>query len=191
MSISIITSLANLNSLKYNLDVIQVVEPTKDILNNLDKREDVEKLELQSLWVDGKVKECTKVTTSHPGNVPKIRDWLRNNGFKLLAADIPFHYRYLYDNNIGGCLTVKGKEISNDGWSCKVIDAQEMVPSDNFESDFKILSFDIENSIFERTIYCLSYCLKNSEGYLYEETLHGDEDASIRRTAVMVVLVAS
>ena len=90
----------------------QVVEPTKDILNNLDKREDVEKLELQSLWVDGKVKECTKVTTSHPGNVPKIRDWLRNNGFKLLAADIPFHYRYLYDNNIGGCLTVKGKEIS-------------------------------------------------------------------------------
>ena len=84
---------------------------------------------------------------------------MKNNGFKLLAADIPFHYRYLYNNNIGGCLTVKGEEIAKDGWSCKVIDAKEITESDNFESDFRIMSFDIENSIFERTIYCISYCV--------------------------------
>ena len=153
----------------------QVVEPTKDILDNLEKRDDIENLESQDLWVDGAVKECTKIITSHPGNVPKIRDWLKNNGFKPLAADIPFHYRYLYDNNIGGCITVKGEEIRSKGWSCKVIDAREMLPSDTFESDFKLLSFDIENSIFERTIYCLSYCIKTSKGYVHEETLHGDE----------------
>ena len=154
----------------------QIVEPTKDIIENLEKREDVEALEAEDLWVDGSIKNCTKVTTSHPGNVPKIRDWVKNNGFKLLAADIPFHYRYLYNNNIGGCLTVKGEEIAKDGWSCKVIDAKEITESDNFESDFRIMSFDIENSIFERTIYCLSYCVKTSEGYLHEETLHGDEE---------------
>ena len=85
----------------------QVVEPTKDILVNLEQKEDVEKLESQDLWIDGSVKNCTKITTSHPGKVPKIRDWLKNNGFKPLAADIPFHYRYLYDNDIGGCLTIK------------------------------------------------------------------------------------
>ena len=70
----------------------QVVEPTKDILANLDKREDVENLQSQDLWIYGLVKKCTKITTSHPGNVPKVRDWLKSNGFRALAADIPFHY---------------------------------------------------------------------------------------------------
>ena len=158
----------------------QVVEPTKDILANLEEKEEVENLESQDLWVDGSVKNCTKVTTSHPGKVPKIRDWLKNNGFKPLAADIPFHYRYLYDNDIGGCLTIKGDEIPKENYSCKVIDAKEITKSENFESDFRILSFDIENSIFERTIYCLSYCVKTSEGYVHEETLHGDEETLLK-----------
>ncbi len=158
----------------------QVVEPTKDILANLEEKEEVENLESQDLWVDGSVKNCTKVTTSHPGKVPKIRDWLKNNGFKPLAADIPFHYRYLYDNDIGGCLTIKGDVIPKENYSCKVIDAKEITKSENFESDFRILSFDIENSIFERTIYCLSYCVKTSEGYVHEETLHGDEETLLK-----------
>ncbi|SVC43126.1 uncharacterized protein METZ01_LOCUS295980, partial [marine metagenome] len=154
----------------------QVVEPPKDICESLEKKDGVEKLETLDLWVDGKVKKCTKVTVSHPGKVPKIREWLKNNDLKLLAADIPFHHRYLYDNDIGGCVRVRGKEIRKEGWSCKVIEVVEVLPSESFESDFKILSFDIENSIFERTIYCLSYCIKTSEGYTHEETLHGDEE---------------
>ena len=48
----------------------QIVEPTKDILLNLEQKEDVEKLESQDLWIDGSVKNCTKITTSHPGKVP-------------------------------------------------------------------------------------------------------------------------
>ncbi len=111
----------------------QVVEPTKDILANLEEKEEVEN-----------------------------------------------HYRYLYDNDIGGCLTIKGDEIPKENYSCKVIDAKEITKSENFESDFRILSFDIENSIFERTIYCLSYCVKTSEGYVHEETLHGDEETLLK-----------
>ena len=158
----------------------QVVNPTKDILASLKDRDDVEKLESQELWVDGSVRKCTKVTMSYPGNVPKIRDWLKNNDLKTLASDIPFHHRYLYDNDIGGCVTIEGDEIEKNGWSCKVIDAKKLTKSDNFESDFKLLSFDIENSIFERTIYCISYCVKNSEGYIHEETFDGDEKALLK-----------
>ena len=88
--------------------------------------------------------------------------------------------KYLFDNNIGGCVTVKGDEIVDDNYSCKVIEAREINESENFESDFRILSFDIENSIFERTIYCLSYCVKTSEGYVHEETLHGDEETLLK-----------
>ena len=159
----------------------QVVEPTKDVLATLEKRDDIERLESQELWVDGDIKNCTKVTTSHPGNVPRVRDWLRNNGFKPLAADIPFHYRYLYDNDIGGCITVSGEEVEVSGWTCRVVDASKIDSSETFEADFKLFSFDIENSIYERTIYCISYCLKNSEGYLFEETLHGEEEDILKR----------
>ena len=159
----------------------QVVEPTKDVLETLEKRDDIERLESQELWVDGDIKNCTKVTTSHPGNVPRVRDWLRNNGFKPLAADIPFHYRYLYDNDIGGCITVSGEEVEVSGWTCRVVDAFKIDSSETFEADFKLFSFDIENSIYERTIYCISYCLKNSEGYLFEETLHGEEEDILKR----------
>ena len=128
------------------------------------------------MWVDGSVKNCTKIIGSNKDSISKVRYWLKDKQFKLLAADIPFHYRYLFDNNIGGCVTVKGDEIVDDNYSCKVIEAREINESENFESDFRILSFDIENSIFERTIYCLSYCVKTSEGYVHEETLHGDEE---------------
>ena len=159
----------------------QVVEPTKDVLETLEKRDDIERLESQELWVDGDIKNCTKVTTSHPGNVPRVRDWLRNNGFKPLAADIPFHYRYLYDNDIGGCITVSGEEVEVSGWTCQVVAASKIDSSETFEADFKLFSFDIENSIYERTIYCISYCLKNSEGYLFEETLHGEEEDILKR----------
>ena len=159
----------------------QVVEPTKDVLETLEKRDDIERLESQELWVDGDIKNCTKVTTSHPGNVPRVRDWLRNNGFKPLAADIPFHYRYLYDNDIGGCITVSGEEVEVSGWTCRVVSASKIDSSETFEADFKLFSFDIENSIYERTIYCISYCLKNSEGYLFEETLHGEEEDILKR----------
>ena len=37
----------------------QIVEPTKDIIENLEKREDVEALEAEELWVDGSIKNCT------------------------------------------------------------------------------------------------------------------------------------
>ena len=158
------------------LPYFQVVEPPQDIVKSLKQRDDVEKVEAQELWVDGAVKNCMKVTVPHPGKVPKIREWLKSNDLKLLAADIPFHHRYLYDNNIGGCVRVRGKKIVKDKWSCKVIEVVEILPAENFESNFKILSFDIENSIFERTIYCLSYCIKTSEGYIHEETLYGDEE---------------
>ena len=39
----------------------QVIEPPKDICESLEKRDDVEKLETQDLWIDGTVKKCKKL----------------------------------------------------------------------------------------------------------------------------------
>ncbi|HJM17070.1 MAG TPA: hypothetical protein QGI59_01020, partial [Candidatus Poseidoniia archaeon] len=109
------------------LPYFQVVEPPQDIIDALQKRDGVEKVEPQELWVDGSVKKCMKVTVSHTGKVSKIKEWLKNNDLKLLAADILFHHRYLYDNNIGGCVRVRGKKIIKEEWSCDVIEVVEIL----------------------------------------------------------------
>ena len=134
----------------------QVVEPDDDIKTLLKKDDSVDSIEDEELWVDGDVKKCTRVYTKSPDKLYKLKEWLKNNDLKLLASDIPFHYRYLYDNNIGGCVSFEGEEVKNHKFTCKLIDATSIKECEDFESDFKILSFDIENSSFERTIYCLS-----------------------------------
>lgn len=153
----------------------QVVEATKGIKKQLEKDDNVESIQDEELWVDGEVRQCTRIFTKTPDKLYKLKEWLKNNDLKLLASDIPFHYRYLYDNNIGGCVTFEGEEVRNRNFTCKLVEATSIKKCDDFESDFRILSFDIENSIFERTIYCLSFCIKDSSGYVHEETLHGEE----------------
>ena len=84
----------------------QVVEATKDIKKRLQKDDNVESIEEEDLWVDGDVRKCTRVYTKSPDNLYKLKEWLKNSDLKLLASDIPFHYRYLYDNDIGGCVSL-------------------------------------------------------------------------------------
>ena len=154
----------------------QAVEAGNEIKKKLKKDDNVESIEDEELWVDGKIKSCTRIFTKTPDKLYKLKEWLKNNDLKLLASDIPFHYRYLYDKDLGGCVSFEGEEITDHNFTCKLVEATSIEKCEDFESDFKILSFDIENSIFERTIYCLSFCVKDSRGYIHEETLHGDEN---------------
>ena len=73
----------------------QVVGATKDIKKRLKRDDCVESIEDEELWVDGEVKKCTRVYTKTPNKLYKLKEWLQNNDLKLLASDIPFHYRYL------------------------------------------------------------------------------------------------
>ena len=88
-------------------------------------------------------------------------------------------------------MSFEGVEVKNHKFTCKLIEATSIKECDDFESDFKILSFDIENSIFERTIYCLSFCIKDSSGYIHEETLHGKEFDILNNFVSAVVTHAS
>ena len=126
----------------------QVVEATEGIKKRLEKDDNVESIETEELWVDGGFRNCTRVYTKTPDNLYKLKEWLKNNDLQLLAHDIPFHSRYLYDNDIGGCVSFEGSEVKNHNFTCKLIEATSIKECSDFESDFKILSFDIENSIF-------------------------------------------
>ena len=71
----------------------QVVEASKDIKKRLEKDDNVESIKEEELWIDGDVRKCTRVFTKSPDNLYKLKEWLKNNDLKLLASDIPFHYK--------------------------------------------------------------------------------------------------
>ncbi|MDP6534460.1 MAG: hypothetical protein QF822_04495, partial [Candidatus Poseidoniia archaeon] len=104
----------------------QVVEPPAEMVAQLEARDEVRATRSERLWVNGEERDCLRVEVWHPGKVVPLRDWLRACELTLLAADIPFHFRYIYDHDLGGCVTFEGEPLEKRGWSCPVIDATTM-----------------------------------------------------------------
>lgn len=110
--------------------------------------------EKRTLWYKGKDRTCTKVTIIYPFEVPKYRKRYQERGFDILAADIPFIFRFLYDNDLGVYLQVEGEQIEDNGYSSElVINARDVSETEPFRSRLKVLSFDIENSIRSGELY--------------------------------------
>ena len=89
----------------------QVVEPPDAMVAQLEAHAEVRATRPERLWVDGTERDCLRVEVWHPGKVPQLRDWLRASELVVLAADIPFHFRYIYDHDLGGCVAVEVEAI--------------------------------------------------------------------------------
>ncbi len=153
----------------------QVVEPPADIIAQLEDHVEVRSTLSERLWVDGEERDCLRVEVWHPGKVPQLRDWLRACEMTVLAADIPFHFRYLYDHDIGGCITVEGELLEKRGWSCPVIDATALEPAETFTAPLRVLSFDVENSLVDRRIFCTCLTVHDGGELVAEQLLDGSE----------------
>ena len=153
----------------------QVVEPPPDIITQLEDHVEVRSTLSERLWVDGEERDCLRVEVWHPGKVPQLRDWLRACEMTVLAADIPFHFRYLYDHDIGGCITVEGELLEKRGWSCPVIDATALEPAETFTAPLRVLSFDVENSLVDRRIFCTCLTVHDGGELVAEQLLDGSE----------------
>jgi DNA polymerase elongation subunit (family B) len=62
-------------------------------------------------------RKCFKVTLHHPWLTPEYRERCRNQGSEVLAADIPFPLRFMFDKDLQSCFTAHGEEIKNDIYS--------------------------------------------------------------------------
>ena len=132
-----------------------------------------------SLFHDGKDRKCAKVTIKYPWMVPDYRKTYGSQ-CQVLAADIPFGHRFMYDMDLGGCIRVKGEEIDNIKYTTDiVVEAQSLETIEPFKPDLKILSFDIENSIKTNEILTIC-CAISQDGEMTHESLVGDEPSMIR-----------
>ena len=144
----------------------ELVDPTPDERKKLTTEEDVLGTDELKLWVRGAVRPVLKVTVRFPWTVPDFRERYRRPGGEsnVIACDIPFVHRFLYDKGLGLTVEFEAEPEPEDicaGYTTnrvvRVVTAEgkDIRPTEPFRPPLVILSFDIENAIRERTMFTI------------------------------------
>ena len=143
------------------------------IVDMLSKDDRVKRLEETELLYKGEMRKCRKVVATYPWLVPDIRKTIMPRAV-VLAADIPFHFRFVYDMNIGSCVRVIGEELTDKSYRTDiVVRAERFEPIRAFRPKLTILSFDIETSLREKRIFCIC-CVLKKDGKTIGKSFPGD-----------------
>jgi DNA polymerase I len=138
-------------------------ETLQELVEMLNGDERVRRLEDAELLYKGELKRCKKVVATFPWLVPDIRKTIMPRT-TVLAADIPFHFRFVYDMNIGSCVRVIGEELDDKTYRTDlVLKAERFEPIKAFRPKLTILSFDVETSLKEPKIFCICTVLKKGD----------------------------
>ncbi len=155
-----------------------VVEPPEDLINNFKNDPEIISMEDKDLWIFGQTKKCKKIVLHCPWKVPNYRKIAQQKS-QVLAADIPFHHRFIYDLNLGSCISVQGKEIKNNRYTTDiVIEAETITNIEPFIPDLKILSLDIENSLKEKKILTIGIAIYQ-KGNITKKSITEKDNAKI------------
>ncbi len=144
----------------------QLTDPTPEDRDALSKDPEVVQTEPKRLWLHGAERTVLEVTLRSPWKVPEYRERFRRagEGPSVLACDIPFVHRFLYDKGLGLTIAFDGEDEPEEIRSLytvpKVVRVTEgpeggIRPTDPFRPPLRVLSFDIENAIRERTIFTI------------------------------------
>ena len=87
-----------------------VVDPKESLGPMMKRDKDVVSIADDELLFKGEMHKVLKVTIKYPWQLSEYRNKLKHD-YRLLAADIAFHYRFIYDMDMGSCIRVTGEEI--------------------------------------------------------------------------------
>lgn len=168
-----------------------LVEPTSDQLSQLRSDPDFKRLSDLTLWVGGRERPCVKVTITYPWLVPQFRDRYRkpegtpDSEFSVLSCDIPFTHRFLYDQETAVTLAFESEPETEAHKA--LYTTQEVVrvvgpvaPGRPFRPPLTYISFDIENSLIDRRIFCLCGVVETDGGTAEPFRLSGPEADILR-----------
>lgn len=140
-----------------------LIDPPEDVLQSFRRDPEYISEEERTLFINGTTKRTVKVTVRSPWKVPQLRDqYGRYCGY--LAADIPFHHRFIYDMDLGACFKVHGRVIENGRYTTNlVILAERFEDCTPFKPHLRVFSFDIENSIKDGTLFTICYVVHEGD----------------------------
>ena len=151
-----------------------LVEPPTTLLERFSKDPEIYSLENVKLWHKGKIRDCVKVTMHSPWKTPRYRREALEF-CDVLAADIPFHQRFIYDFDLSSCVRVFGERVEDRRYSVDiVVRAERFEKIEDFKSPLKILSFDIENSMKDGRIFTIGIAVWE-KGEIRKMSIEGEE----------------
>jgi DNA polymerase I len=142
-----------------------ITEPTAEDRERLSKDTEIVSVEDTETWVAGQTRAAIKVTLHHPWLVPDYRDKYRRSGDEasVLSSDIPFVHRFLYDKHLGLTVAFEAEDEPEEIRArytvpnvLRIVTTERDIrPAEPFRPSLRVLSFDIENAIRERTIFTI------------------------------------
>jgi DNA polymerase I len=172
----------------------QIVEPSAEALEALEKMPNYLHREPVKLWYEGKERDCVRVTVRFPFEVPKFRTRMQQFGMTVLAADIPFSMRFMYDMDIGGCTRILGRPaeeaVAKRYTTELVVWAEAFEGTEDFKPPLKIMSFDIENSLKDDAaskrqrlpggrVFTICLAVRGTDGEIVTEALVDEDEERI------------
>jgi len=141
----------------------KLVDPPEDCLKELEKDDEIKEITTEELWVDGEKRKCKKIVCTYPWKVPGYRKKLKKR-CKVLAADIPFVQRFIYDFDLSSTVKAKGELIDDDYTTEEILSVEEFENMEPIKPDLDILSFDIENSLEDDRLLTIGCVLESEDG---------------------------
>jgi DNA polymerase, archaea type len=143
-----------------------ITEPTSEIRARLASDKEIVSVEDVTTWVAGREQPALRVTLHRPWLVPQYRDQYRRKGDEtsVLACDIPFVHRFLYDKHLGLAVAFEAEDEPEEVRARYTIPNvvrvvtdhdHDIRPAEVFRPSLRVLSFDIENAIRQRTIFTI------------------------------------
>lgn len=143
-----------------------ITEPTAEVRARLSADKEILGVQDITTWVVGQEHPAVRVTLHRPWLVPQYRDQYRRHGDEnsVLACDIPFVHRFLYDKHLGLAVAFEAEDEPEEIRARYTVPnvvrvvtegGHDIRPTEMFRPSLRVLSFDIENAIRERTIFTI------------------------------------
>jgi DNA polymerase, archaea type len=145
-----------------------LLEPTEEERARLGADPEIVALEPASVFFHGRDRVAARVVLHRPWRVPEYRKALQGEGreTRVLSCDIPFFHRFLYDKGLGLCVRFEAEQEPEAVRArytvprvVRVVVGEgkegDIRPAEPFRPPLRLLSFDIENAIRERTIFTI------------------------------------
>ncbi len=159
-----------------------LVEPEARVREALANDPEVLRVDEGKVFYRGKERDTLRVTIKFPWKVPDYRRrFAKPEGDEdVLACDIPFAHRFLYDRGLGLTVGFEGnpepEALRHQYTTDEVVRVEgEVVPCPAFRPPLTYLSFDIENSLKDRRIFCLCGVVQRGDGETKGFRLQGEE----------------
>lgn len=165
-----------------------IVDPLPQTEQGLSSDPQVLATEHVPLEFRGSVHDTLKIVLKYPWMLSSYKNRLRSK-YKVLAGDISYQERYIYDTDMGSCIRATGEPVDLDYCTDLVIKMTSFENIDSFNPGLKYLSFDIENSISEQTLYCICTKVEENGVFTTPDPIFGEEKDIIRKFSELITRI--